>query len=89
VTNPQRRRPHSSRSRSLGEWEREFANTKEILSAVRDLYSRHPEYLWHEAWELQHVLFSLGYVDDLADEGEIQAAIEVARADYPQWWPAA
>jgi hypothetical protein len=52
---------------------------------MRDLYSRHPEYFHHEPWELQHVLFSLGYVDDLADEGEIAAAVEVARTDWPQW----
>jgi hypothetical protein len=31
------------------------------------------------------VLFSLGYVDDLAGEVEIAAAVEVARGDYPQW----
>jgi hypothetical protein len=61
----------------------------QLLPAVRDIYSQHPEYFWHEAWELQHVLFSLGYVDDLVDERSIQAAIEVARADYPQWRPAA
>jgi hypothetical protein len=42
-----------------------------------------------EPWELQHVLFSLGYTDDLADEAEIAAAIEVARQDWPQWRPAA
>jgi len=54
-----------------------------LLPAVRDIYSRHPEYYHLQAWELQHVLFSLGYEDDLADEDEITAAIEVARADYP------
>ena len=32
-----------------------------------------------------HVLYSLGYVEDLADEAEIAAAVEVARGDYPQW----
>jgi len=31
------------------------------------------------------VLFSLGYVDDLADEAEIVAAVEAARGDYLQW----
>jgi hypothetical protein len=60
-----------------------------LLSAIRDLYSRLPETYYLEPWELQHVLFSLGYTDDLADEGEIAAAVEVARQDWPQWGPAA
>ena len=60
-------------------------NSAHLLPAIRELYSRHPEYFHHEPWELAHVLFSLGYVEDLADEGEIAAAVEVARGDYPQW----
>jgi hypothetical protein len=52
------------------------------LASVRELYSRLPETRCLEAWELQHVLFSLGYTDGLADEGEIAAAIEVARTDW-------
>jgi len=56
----------------------------QLLPAIRDLYSRHPEYFHHEPWELQHVLFSLGYVEDLAGEAEIAAAVEVARTDWPQ-----
>lgn len=48
---------------------------------LRDLYSKHPEYRHHEAWELQHVLWSLGYSDELLDEDEIAAAAEVARTD--------
>jgi hypothetical protein len=56
-----------------------------LLPAIRDLYSRLPETYHHEPWELQHVLFSLGYTDDLADEAEIAAAVEVARGDWPQW----
>ena len=64
-------------------------NAVQLLPVIRDLYSKHPEY-WHlEPWELQHVLFSLGYVEDLADEDEIAAALEAARGDYPQWRPAA
>ena len=61
----------------------------ELLLAIRNLYSRHPEYFHHEPWELQHVLFSLGYVDGLADEAEIAAAVEVTRTDSPQWKGAA
>jgi hypothetical protein len=57
----------------------------QLLPAIRELYSRQSEYFHHEPWELQHVLFSLNYVDDLADEAEIAAAVEVARSDLPQW----
>jgi hypothetical protein len=53
-----------------------------LLGLVRELYSRRPETRFLEPWELQHVLFSLGYTEDLADEAEIAAAIEVARTDW-------
>lgn len=53
-----------------------------LLAAVRELYSRLPETRYLEPWELQHVLFSVGYTDGLADEGVIAAAIEVARTDW-------
>jgi hypothetical protein len=61
----------------------------ELLLAIRNLYSRHPEYFLHEPWELVHMLYSLNYTDDLADEVEISAAVEVARTDWPEWRPAA
>jgi hypothetical protein len=57
----------------------------QLLPALRDLYSRLPEMYHRQPWELQHVLFSLGYTDDLADEAQIAAAVEVARDDWPQW----
>jgi hypothetical protein len=60
-------------------------NSWQILPSIRDLYSRLPEMYYLQPWELQHVLFSLGYTDDLADEAEIAAAVEVARTDWPQW----
>jgi hypothetical protein len=60
-------------------------NSAQLLTAIRELYSRRPEYLDHEAWELVHVLYSLNYTDDLVGEAEIAAAVEVARGDYPQW----
>jgi len=60
-------------------------NAVELLPAVRDLFSRHPEMLTLEPWHLAWVLFALGYTDALEDEGEIAAAAEVARGDYPQW----
>jgi len=53
-----------------------------LLAAVREVYSRLPEARYLESWELQHVLSSLNYIDDLAEEAEIAAAIEVARADW-------
>jgi hypothetical protein len=64
-------------------------SSAQLLPAIRALYSRHPEYFHHEPWELVHVLYSLNYTDDLADEKEIAATVEVARADYPQWMSAA
>jgi hypothetical protein len=60
-----------------------------LLPAIRELYSRHPEFVHHEPWELVHVLYSLDYTDDLADEAEIAAAVEVARGDHPGWRRAA
>jgi hypothetical protein len=60
-------------------------NTVELLPAIRELYSRHPEYRHLQAWELQHVLWSLHYTEDLEDEGEIAAAADVARQDWPEW----
>jgi len=53
-----------------------------LLASVRELYSRRPETRFLEPCELQHVLFSLGYTDDLAEEAEIAAAIEVAWTDF-------
>jgi hypothetical protein len=57
----------------------------EHVPCLRDLYPRLPEMYFRQPWELQHVLFSLGYTDELEDEGEIAAAVEVARTDWPQW----
>jgi hypothetical protein len=56
-----------------------------LLPAVRELLSKRPEYFHHETWELVHVLYSLNYTDDLADEAAIATAVEVARQDWPQW----
>jgi hypothetical protein len=54
----------------------------QLLPAIRGLYSRRPECFYREPRELQHVFFSLGYVDDVDD---LAAAVEVARSDWPQW----
>jgi hypothetical protein len=56
-----------------------------LLPAIRELYSRHPEYLHHEPWELQWLLYALNYSDELEDEGEIAEAVEVAHQNWPQW----
>jgi hypothetical protein len=56
-----------------------------LLPAIRDLSSRLPETYLLKPWELQDVLFSLGYTEGLADEAEIAVAVEVAREDWPQW----
>jgi hypothetical protein len=64
-------------------------NAPVLLPAIRDLYSRHPEYLYHESWELISLLWSLGYTEDQADEWEIAVAADVARQDWPEWWRAA
>jgi hypothetical protein len=64
-------------------------NSTHLLPAIRDLYSRQPEY-WHlQPWELQWLLYALNYTDELEDEAEIAAAVEVARGDNPQWRSAA
>lgn len=60
-------------------------NAAELLPCLRNLYSRPPETYLIEPGEQQHVLFSLGYTDDLADEAQIAAAVDVARTDWPQW----
>jgi len=49
---------------------------------LRDLYPKHPEARYREPYELQSLLWSLGYTDELLGEAEIAAAIEVARTDY-------
>ena len=58
------------------------AHEPNLLALVRELYSRRPETRFREVWELQHILFSLGYSDGLAPEAEIAAAVEVARGDF-------
>jgi len=54
----------------------------DLLASIRELYSSLPETRDLEAWEIQHVLWSVGYTGGLAPEAEIAAAIEVARTDY-------
>jgi hypothetical protein len=60
-------------------------NSAQLLLAIYNLYSRLPETYHLQPWELQWMLYALNYTDALEDEGEIAAAVEVARGDYPQW----
>jgi hypothetical protein len=53
-----------------------------LLAAIREVYSRRPETYYLEPWELQIMLWMLGYTDDLAPEAEIAAAVEVVRTDF-------
>ena len=59
-----------------------IANEPNLLGLIRDLYSRRPEARTLESWELQHILFMLGYTESLAPEAAIAAAMEVARTDW-------
>ena len=55
----------------------EGMSSVELLPLIRDLYSRNPEYRQAKlaAWELQTLLWSLCYTDELEDEGDIAAAV--------------
>jgi hypothetical protein len=53
-----------------------------LLAWIRELYSHRPQALYLEAWELQSLLFLLGYTDSLTLEADIAAAMEVARTDW-------
>jgi len=55
-----------------------------MLAVVREVYSRLPETRSLEPWEMKQALISLGYTDDLVEEAEISAAVEVARTDWTQ-----
>jgi hypothetical protein len=57
-------------------------DSREVLPMVRELFSRRPEARCLEAWELQSLLFSLGYTNGLLNEGDIASALEVARTDF-------
>jgi len=56
-------------------------DSREILPRVRQLFSRRPEARCLEAWELQSLLFLLGYTNGFVNESDIAAALEVARTD--------
>jgi hypothetical protein len=60
-------------------------NSAQLLPAIRDLYSRLPKTYHLQPWELQWMLYALNYADELENETEIAAAVEVVRSDWPQW----
>ena len=62
--------------------QRSIQDDLNLLAVIREVYSRLPETYYLQPWELPHILFSLGYTDDLADEAEIDAAINIARTDW-------
>jgi hypothetical protein len=64
-------------------------NAHQLLPAARDIYSRHPEFRYLLAWEMQTVLRSLTYTDELEDEAAIQGAMDIARPDLTGGTPPA
>jgi hypothetical protein len=54
----------------------------DVLPMVRDLYRRQPETQDLEPWELQTLLWSSNYTDELLPEDEIVAAVEVVRTYF-------
>ncbi len=60
----------------------EETTAEEIAPMLRDLYRRHPEARFLAAWELQPLLWSLGYADELLDEGEIAAAVAMVWPEF-------
>jgi hypothetical protein len=59
----------------------------DVLALVWELHSRLPETRSREPYELQSLLWSLGYCEDLIPECEIAAAIEAARLDWCRMRP--
>ena len=57
-------------------------DSRGLLPMLRELFSRFPEYRHRESWELQWLLFALGYSNELEDENEIVSAAETARRDF-------
>ena len=57
-------------------------DSPDVLALVRELYSYRPEARCLEPYELQSLLWSLGYCEELIPECELAAAIQVARTDH-------
>ena len=56
-------------------------NSAQLLPAIRDLYSRRPEYFHYESWELAHVLFSPGLAEAVAICKETRRSKRISL-----WW---
>jgi len=56
--------------------QRSIRNRPDALGMVRESHSRWPEVRFLEPYELQSLLWSLGYCEDLIPEAEIAAALE-------------
>jgi hypothetical protein len=54
----------------------------DVPALVREIYSRFPEIRYREPYELRCLLWCLSHSEDLIPEGEIAAAIGVARSDF-------
>ncbi len=61
--------------------QRSIQDRPDVLALVRELHSRQPDARCLEPYELQSLLWSLGYCDDLIPEGEIAAALEALRVE--------
>ena len=61
--------------------QRSITDEPNLLAAIRDLFSRFPEYRHRDSWELQWLLYALNYTNKLEDEGEITAAVEALRVE--------
>ncbi len=53
-----------------------------IAPMLRDLYRRLPLARHLQAWELQSLLWTLGYADELLDEGEIAKAVAMVWPEF-------
>ena len=53
----------------------------DVLGLVRELHSRRPEARCLEPYELQGLLWSLRFCEELIPEGEIAAALEALRVE--------
>lgn len=49
---------------------------------LEDLYECSPEYRALEPWELQTLLWSLGYTEELEDEEEIAVAVAMVKGGW-------
>jgi hypothetical protein len=61
--------------------QRIIANKPILLAAIRELYSCRPEARFLEPYEVQSLLWSLGYCEDLIPEGEIAAALDALKIE--------